>query len=296
MEQNNDAPQMLLKIKRKRNEEPLDVLLVQHKDMEDRRSLDKRSRRGSLKNEKSSLKVSAMALPRIFRLAETVEEGSFKNINEAKKLKERINRRIRPGSRPDTPENEDSKRNKKTQDLKTTTKQARYRLINQNRAKADKSMPPVVQSSAEKAAEDLFQMYEAVKEEKHKEDPRLFIDEDEEDPDDIMCNFIPMVKEYLTLNDRVEEPEEDDYVYDVYYCDKSTDNDAVIAGPNVGSLMWFDQDTEYMNDDTDSEVGDNEDEDSNAEDFYQNDYPDEESDEDYEDQYGYEESSDVDYY
>jgi hypothetical protein len=27
---------------------------------------------------------------------------------------------------------------------------------------------------------------------------RLFIDEDEEDPDDIMCNFIPMVKEYLT--------------------------------------------------------------------------------------------------
>lgn len=85
---------------------------------------------------------------------------------------------------------------------------------------------------------------------------RLFIDEDEEDPDDIMCNFIPMVKEYLTcksgsvthaqtvltnlsfniVNDRVEEPEEDDYVYDVYYCDKSTDNDAVIAGPNVGSL------------------------------------------------------------
>lgn len=29
-----------------------------------------------------------------------------------------------------------------------------------------------VQSSAEKAAEDLFQMYEAVKEEKHREDPR----------------------------------------------------------------------------------------------------------------------------
>jgi hypothetical protein len=28
--------------------------------------------------------------------------------------------------------------------------------------------------------------------------------------------------------------------------------------------MWFDQDTEYMNDDSDSEVGDNEDEDSNG--------------------------------
>ncbi|KAI8340048.1 hypothetical protein BC941DRAFT_348948 [Chlamydoabsidia padenii] len=81
---------MLLKIKRKRNEEPLDVLL------------------------------SAMALPRIFRLAETVEEGSFKNISEAKKLKERIDRRIRPGSRPDTPVNDDSKRDKKTQDSKVS--------------------------------------------------------------------------------------------------------------------------------------------------------------------------------
>ncbi|KAI8340047.1 hypothetical protein BC941DRAFT_239544 [Chlamydoabsidia padenii] len=112
-----------------------------------------------------------------------------------------------------------------------------------------------------------------------------------------MCNFIPMVKEYLTLNDKVEEPEEDDYVYDVYYCDKSTDKDTVITGPNVGSLMWFDEETEYMNDDSDSEIGDNEDEDSNAEDFYQNDYPDEEnSDEDYEEQYSYEEYSDVDYY
>ncbi|ORZ22178.1 hypothetical protein BCR42DRAFT_473019 [Absidia repens] len=294
MDKQSDSPQMILRIKRKRNEEPLDALLVQHQDMQDL-GKDKRSKKDSMKSSNSTLKVSAMALPRIFRLAETVEEDSFKNINEAKKLKDRINRRIRPGTRSDTAGNLDAKRDKKTQHSQTSAKQARYRLITQNRTKVDKTMPPTVQSSSEKAAEDLFQLYEAVKDEKHRDEPKLFMDDDEENPDDIMCNFIPMVKEYLTLNDRVEEPEKDDYVYDVYYCDKSTD-DADVTGPNVGSLMWFDQETEYLNEDSDSEIGDNEDEDSNAEDFYQNDYPDEEdSDEDYEDQYGYEESSDVDY-
>ncbi|KAI8088686.1 uncharacterized protein BX664DRAFT_331121 [Halteromyces radiatus] len=298
MDQQKEAPQLLLRIKRKRTEEPLDALLVQHQDLPDVKN-DKRLRKNSLTNN-STLKVSAMALPRIFRLAETVEEDSFKNIKEAKKLKERISRRSFLGNQQNVnTEDIEAKRDKKTQTLQNNAKQARYRVINQNRSKSDKNIPPVVQSSSEKAAEDLFQMYEAVKDEKREPGPKLFVDDEEENPDDIMCNFIPMVKEYLTLNDRTEEePEEDDYVYDVYYCDKSTDLTATgIAGPNVGSLVWFDQDTEYLNDDTDSEVGDIEDEDSNAEDFYQNDYPDEEdSDEDYEEQYGYEESSDIDYY
>jgi hypothetical protein len=48
-------------------------------------------------------------VPRLFRLAETVGEQSFKNINEARKLKERISRRIQPGSRPMTPDVESRK-------------------------------------------------------------------------------------------------------------------------------------------------------------------------------------------
>ena len=68
--------------------------------------------------------------------------------------------------------------------------------------------------------------------------------------------------------------------------------------------IWFNDETQYMNDESDSEAADFDDEDSNgktydtnemflheliydnviiiAEDFYQNDYPDEESDEDFE--------------
>lgn len=64
--------------------------------------------------------VSAAALPTLFRLAETVEQKSFSDLDEAKKLKvcllvvvinhakylwqDRISRRIQPGtSRPQTP-------------------------------------------------------------------------------------------------------------------------------------------------------------------------------------------------
>lgn len=107
------------------------------------------------------------------------------------------------------------------------------------------------------------------------------MDDDTEDPDDIMCNFIPMVKEYLTrkvffstqkdlksdiilvLVQEKETEKEEDYVYDVYYRDDSSFEQA-INSKNVGSLVWFDDSSEYLDDDSDSELGDNVDEDSNG--------------------------------
>lgn len=106
------------------------------------------------------------------------------------------------------------------------------------------------------------------------------MDDDVEDPDDIMCNFIPMVKEYLTCKFYIvietnkassniksvqekEEEKEEDYVYDVYYRDDHN-LDQGIASKNIGSLVWFDDTSEYLDDDTDSELGDNVDEDSNG--------------------------------
>ncbi|KAI9490672.1 hypothetical protein BDB00DRAFT_836856 [Zychaea mexicana] len=281
----------LLRIKRKRTEEPLEALLLQ--TQED----NKRLRKDSLKEGAGSLKVSATSLPTIFRLAETVEEKSLKNITEAQKLKERITRRVQPGSRPRTPETLEERKDRLAQQKQSNVRQARYRVINQNRDQRRSDQPPAVKN----AADELLQMYEAVREDNEhaaasrspSSKAKLFADTDDEEDDDIMCNFIPMVKEYLTLNERVREAE-DEYVYDVYYRDDTQQGE--IHGANVGSLVWFNDETEYMNDDTDSEPGDYGDEDSNAEDFYQNDYPDEESDEDFEDQYGYELSSDDDNY
>lgn len=106
------------------------------------------------------------------------------------------------------------------------------------------------------------------------------------------------------MNDREQKQEdEDDYVYDVYYRDDQEPN--ALNVNNVGSLVWFDDTTEYMDDnDTESEMGDVGDEDSNgkgintpffsfflililhtAEDYYQNDYPDEEDDHDDHDEF-----------
>ncbi|KAI7891301.1 uncharacterized protein EV154DRAFT_508596 [Mucor mucedo] len=277
----------ILRIKRKRNEEPLDALLVHQEN-------EKRSKKNSEKLKNSVLKVSAAALPTLFRLAETVEQKSFSDLNEAKKLKDRISRRIQPGSsRPQTPTTLEEKKDRLVREQKEASSKARYRVIHQNRSSPDEDAPPVVQSAAEKAAKDLFQMYEAVKDEETSK-ANLFMDDDTEDPDDIMCNFIPMVKEYLTLQERETEKEED-YVYDVYYRDDNSFEQG-INSKNVGSLVWFDDTSEYLDDDSDSELGDDVDEDSNAEDYYQNDYPEEEDSDEFEDQNGFELSSDEDDY
>lgn len=56
---------------------------------------------------------------------------------------------------------------------------------------------------------------------------------------------------------------EEDYVYDVYYRDDNSLEQG-INSKNVGSLVWFDDSSEYLDDDSDSELGDNVDEDSNG--------------------------------
>ena len=59
-----------------------------------------------------------------------------------------------------------------------------------------------------------------------------------------------------------DEEKEEDYVYDVYYRDDS--NEQGVNSGNVGSLVWFDDHSEYLDDDSDSELGDYADEDSNG--------------------------------
>ncbi|KAI9318642.1 hypothetical protein BX666DRAFT_1930068 [Dichotomocladium elegans] len=264
------SPQLtLLRIKRKRTEEPLDALLLQTQVHEKR-----------LRKDTNVLTVNAEALPTIFRLAETVEEKGLKIPAEAQRLKERISRRLMNRAPPETTE---ERKDRLVQEKMNTIRQARYRVVQKNRNSA--MLPDM----------DLFQIYEAVREDEDKKTPQLFPDEDNADDEDILYNFIPMVKEYLTLNERKQE-DENDYVYDVYYRDDSKSADAIQNG-NVGSLVWFDEDKQYMNDkDSDSDVGNEEDEDSNAEDYYQNDYPDEESDGEFEDQFGYSSEDDEDYY
>ncbi|TFY56650.1 hypothetical protein EVJ58_g7507 [Rhodofomes roseus] len=104
-----------------------------------------------------------------------------------------------------------------------------------------------------------------------------------------VAKFLPLLQDYLKLEDPVASPsvtptplpvkeDDSDYVYDIFYQRLMRDPSASLG--NVGTLTGVpDELIVYdSDDDNDSEVYDTADEDSNAEDWYQNDYPDEESD------------------
>ncbi|KAI8578383.1 hypothetical protein K450DRAFT_247620 [Umbelopsis ramanniana AG] len=235
----SSEPQLtILRIKRKRNEEPLEALLVQQEAERQNNRGQRKIRKNAELNDKDG---EVPVVPRLFRLAETVGEQSFKNIIEARKLKERISRRIQPGSRPMTPDVE-SRKEQRAEKQQVDARTARYRVIQQNRRKKEQPAgPPQVESAADKMSADLFQLYDAVKE---KDSNANILLENETEDDTVMCNFISMVKEYLTVEERDEEakkfsqtPVDDDdgYVYDVYYRDDTAVKSA-FPSHNIGAL------------------------------------------------------------
>ncbi|KAG0262615.1 hypothetical protein DFQ27_002236 [Actinomortierella ambigua] len=224
--------------------------------------------------------------------------------------------------------------------MQSEAKMARYRVVQKNRTSLVMSEgqthnnkkttttttalasalqgPPEVKAMVQVEAEaalNMFNMLDAVKEELPKTKKQL---EDEAIESDIMCNFLPMVKEYLSISEKTgdssivtddkdgerrapfsrfdqllaetgqndSDDEEDEYVYDIYYRDMNADQSQASQYRAVGSLLWYENDGEenFIHEE-DSSADDYEDSDSNAEDYYQNDYPDEEEDSD---QYAYE--------
>ncbi|KAF8927290.1 hypothetical protein BGZ58_010493 [Dissophora ornata] len=259
--------------------------------------------------------------PAVFRLATTVNTDSFKDPTQSIQLREKIARFTespRPRSRmadrhmPEFGERISERREVLAQEKQEQARSARYRVVHQNRTglAGSDQRPPEVKSSVQAKAEaalEMFKMYDAVKEDEPKRKRQLAHDAEESD---IMCNFLPMVREYLTISDKASDPKiiadmpdgssmipvptssdgdeldsEDEYVYDIYYRDLHAVNEQDPGLRNIGSLLWFsDDENNFMNED-DSSEDDYEDSDSNAEDYYQNDYP---EDEVSEDEYAYE--------
>ncbi|RUS24162.1 hypothetical protein BC938DRAFT_474015, partial [Jimgerdemannia flammicorona] len=228
------VPQLtILRIKRKRNEEPLDALRE--------------------------------AFPKLFRLAETVEEGSFRDVTKTRQLGDRIRSQIK--------NRQSWNRNRDTSEIRTkrldksvvrggTNSVARGevpRTETQQRGRGHhiyvrclSSCPIFRTPSLEKSycsssftrysdddepESDLFQLYDAIKEDVI--DPKVIPDskEDPYEDDQLLCNFIPMLREYLTVNERRDanskSSSDGDYVYDVYYRDDSAA--AAAVHQNVGS-------------------------------------------------------------
>ena len=93
--------------------------------------------------------------------------------------------------------------------------------------------------------------------------------------DAVMCNLMPMVREYLNVSGTPSRPvdteSEDDYVYDIYLR-----NDRLVPTnqSKMAHLVW--EDDQILLPDEEDKSGDDDDYDSNAESNENNDYPDEE--------------------
>ncbi|KAF9433015.1 hypothetical protein BGZ76_009989 [Entomortierella beljakovae] len=248
--------------------------------------------------------------PAVFRLATTVNRESFKDPTQSIQLRDKITHLTenkRPRSRLserilDLETHAQKSRAELTEKMQKDARSARFRVINQNRTGMNR--PPEVKSSVEAEAEaalDVFKMYDAVREDQQKSKKQIAPKDEVES--DIMCNFLPMVREYLSISETSSRPiittpseasersstplsrknfdsnsdyedSEDEYVYDIYYRDIHADQQES-KSRSVGALLWFSDDENFMNED-DSSDDDYEDSDSNAEDYYQNDYPEDE--------------------
>ncbi|EPT00311.1 hypothetical protein FOMPIDRAFT_1060482 [Fomitopsis schrenkii] len=291
-----ERPYAILRIKRKRYEEPLDGLLV---NQEVARPQGKRSRSGL----------------NFFKFAETVEQGAWDDEQAKKDLENRLAALARESR-------EEGERNSTRQEGLPTSKSApaemgqatpptpstapppakrarpdetprKYTILRREGPSTDPRIrrrmpaaPPRVWSMKEleaaRAAKAQLALYDAV--------PSAGVAESGS-VDSEVAKFLPLLQDYLKLEDPealptaerpapTEKEDEGDYVYDIFYQRLTRDPSATLG--NVGTLT--DVPDELMlddsDDDSDSEVYDTADEDSNAEDFYQNDYPDEESDHD----------------
>jgi hypothetical protein len=84
-------------------------------------------------------------------------------------------------------------------------------------------------------------------------------------PSSDVDDLVPLVQRQLAIQ------EEDEYVYDLYLRET---NPQLVNTNNLGSLVWMDDELVEMSDSQDEDYG-TDDQDSNAEDYYGNDYPDE---------------------
>jgi len=267
----------IVRIKRKRTDEPLDALVVESK------ARRKKTREGL----------------DVFQFAETVEEVAWRDEQLRKDLQSRLSQLYSntPETSTSQPDNarilpQQNPQNPLLNQLPAPSRRYKVRpLAEQEKPKSSRFMtsPPKVLSSKDLPPKDGLKMYDAILDNSGMNEPAL-------DPE--MEKFLPMLQDYLRLNE-IDAPgivsrsttsspgpttskgAQDDYVWDVFYRRPATlsewnsvANVATLSGlPPVASDM-YDSDTD------ESEPDDEADEDSNAEEYYKNDYPDEEESDD----------------
>ncbi|KAJ3576299.1 hypothetical protein NP233_g546 [Leucocoprinus birnbaumii] len=287
----------ILRIKRKRNEEPLDALVVE-------RRIRRRKTRGG---------------PSVFQYAQTVEDDVWKDEKTQKDIQDRISRLAKENATK-SPAAMPLAQAESTSDVPLSPTRSRKEQARRYTVVSPEEKETLANRSANSpkvlASKDLtkhrpvpdFKMYDAILSEKES------ISASQPDPE--MDKFLPLLNDYLRIHDipTHTEPntlatashtkpgkgvtaadESDDYVWDVFYHRPASLSEWNAVAARTGTITGlpgsaFDSDDS----DTDSEAEDEADEDSNAEEYYKNDYPDEESDSEPENSDEFHEDSDYD--
>ena len=219
------ATPTLLRVKRRKNDDPSDVLVLSAKKRKTESGSTSSEDEGSIK---------------ILKLAATIDAR-----DDGLKLTETVNNILSKKNYPNFDElklkyKKSISSNKVEKEVKETVKEnrieSRYRLVAQKRAlKIDdiedwpSDEPETKSKKSETGSQEekeLFHLYDVVSEEV-KSDTKEVKSEKEEEK--ISCNGVEMIREYV---DAKNSEDEYGYVYDVYYTD-------ALDGETAVSVAWF---------------------------------------------------------
>ncbi|KAJ9064986.1 hypothetical protein DSO57_1024636 [Entomophthora muscae] len=143
-----------------------------------------------------------------------------------------------------------------------SSRAARFQISNKNRLIPDSEVESDDELNDDNSLKHrTIALYDAVQE--------------SEDISDITCNLQQLFRKKLIIDKVLEDAAQDDYVYDIYEIDEGG-HPFIPAEP--ATLAWVDfsdSESEIKADDSQSSYGES-DNDSNAEDYFANDYPEEE--------------------
>ncbi|KAJ1880586.1 hypothetical protein H4R99_007628 [Coemansia sp. RSA 1722] len=220
----------ILRVKRKRGQEPLDALVIHQQQQQ--------SQRRRLTTDHDG---------KVFELGQTLSQRDYDDQAKRQALQTRLAQLSQTAdhtSMEDTP--------METIRLSETRKQPRFRVNNSRQQAEDRpirsGIPQVVAAYMARHTADV-RILDAVR-------------DDDQGPLDV-DDLVPLVRGGLALQN--DDPE---YLYDFYYEARN----GVVAGAS-GTVLWTEDDDASVAG-SESEHADQEEEDSNAEDYYANDYPD----------------------
>ncbi|KAK7048130.1 hypothetical protein R3P38DRAFT_3387632 [Favolaschia claudopus] len=219
----------------------------------------------------------------VFQFAQTVENDAWEDDTKKRDIEDKISRLAR-----ERPLDAKSPNAKASPSTPKEDPLRRYKIIareeeSPSKRRAPTSPPKVISAkdAVPKAKDTGFKLYDAV----------LSGDKSSTGDEEIE-KFMPMLQEYLNINDISASPSDfslnensltsepslssDDYVWDVFYHRPATLSEWNEAA-NVGTLTGLPPSiTDPYDSASESEEEDEADEDSNAEEYYKNDYPEEE--------------------